>query len=311
MPEFRGLTLKHLRAHEATVRHSSVTAAARELLVTPPAITSQLKVLENLVGAPLFDRTKEGFVPTDVGEALLEAAHDIDQLLERTQIKIAALQAGLRGIVVFAAVSTAKYIAPRIVAKFQEQHPDISVRLMIGNRQDILRGLERNEFDVLLMGRPPGHLDIAASVLCDHPHIVVVAPDHPMAGKKHIAPSDLVGERFLSREQGSGTRLLMEKFLARVSARPTLDVVDMGTNETIKQSVMAGLGIAFLSAHTCMSELVDGRLVALRVTGLPLIRQWHLIHRSDRPTSSASQTFESFVLDNRADLVPRLPKMAP
>jgi LysR family transcriptional regulator, low CO2-responsive transcriptional regulator len=308
MPDFRSLTLKHLRAHEATVRLGSVTAAARELLVTPPAITSQLKSLENLAGAPLYDRSVDNFVPTAVGQVLLDCAEDIDRLIGRTDAKIAALRSGAVGAVVFAAVSTAKYIAPTIVARFQAAHPDMSVKLVIGNRQEIVRGLENNEFDVLLMGRPPTHVPLESSLLCDHPQIVVAPPEHALAKKKHLTPSDLVGERFLSRESGSGTRELMERFLARVSARQSLEVVEMGTNETIKQAVMAGLGIAFLSAHTCVAELSDRKLIVLPVAGLPIVRQWYLIHRSDREVSTAAQIFEDFVLKNKKQLIPDVPK---
>lgn len=306
MVDFRALTLKHLRAHEATVRLGSVTAAARELLVTPPAITSQLKSLENLVGAPLYDRSVEGFVPTSIGKVLLEAGGDVDHLLARAHDKVSALRAGATGVVVFAAVSTAKYIAPSLVAAFQAAHARISVKLVIGNRRDILRGLENNEYDVLLMGRPPEHPPIKSSVLCDHPHIIVVPPDHPLAKRKLLAPSDLAGERFLCREHGSGTRLLMDKFLARVSPRHALDVVEMGTNETIKQSVMAGLGIAFLSAHTCIDELKDKKLKALRISGLPLVRKWHLIHRADRELSQAACVFEDFILKKKKKLIPKI-----
>lgn len=304
MPDLRGLTLKHLRAHEATVRHGSVTAAARELLVTPPAITSQLKSLESLVGAPLYDRSQDGFAPTDVGQALLEAADDISNLIDRTHSKVAALRSGASGSIVFGAVSTAKYIAPSIVARFQAEHPDISVKLVIGNRSDIVRGIDRNEYDVLLMGRPPQHVPLHSMLLSDHPHVIVAPPTHRLALKKKIKESELAGERFLSREQGSGTRMLMERLLARIATRQTLDVVEMGTNETIKQAVIAGLGIALISAHTCLSEIQDGRLVSLNVDGMPIIRQWYIVHRSDRELSKAAAVFEAFVSGKREELVP-------
>lgn len=306
MADLRGLTLKHLRAHEATVRHGSVTAAARELLVTPPAITSQLKSLEAMVGAALYDRTRDGFVPTEIGRALLEAAIDIEKLVARTGARLRALQSGAAGSIIFGVVSTAKYIAPRLVARFQAANPDISVKLVIGNRSEILRGLDHNEYDVLLMGRPPEHVPLEAKLLCDHPHVIIAAPDHPLAVCKSIEESRLAHERFLSREHGSGTRLLMERLLARVSPRQPIDVIEMGTNETIKQAVMAGLGIAFISAHTCMTELAEGKLVALRVNGLPIVRQWYIVHRSDRDVPMATRVFEAFVADNSAELIPRL-----
>lgn len=306
MPDLRGLTLKHLRAHEATARHGSVTAAARELLVTPPAITSQLKSLEGMVGAPLYDRSQEGFVPSEIGQALLEAAVDIDHLVQKTQARLDALKSGATGSVIFGAVSTAKYIAPRIVAKFQAAHPDIGIKLIIGNRSEIIRGLEHNEYDALLMGRPPQNVPLEATLLSDHPHIVVAPPGHPLAERSQIDVRELADQRFLSREHGSGTRLLMERLLTKVAPREVLDVVEMGTNETIKQAVMAGLGIAFISAHTCLSELEDGKLIELQIEGLPVIRQWYIVHRKDREIPRAAEIFEEFVVKGRDKLVPRL-----
>ena len=307
MPDLRSLTLKHLRAHEATLRTGSVTAAARELLVTPPAITSQLKLLEALVGAPLFDRSLDGFVPTEIGRLLLATARDVDRLVKTTNSQIIALRSGATGSLVFGAVSTAKYIVPGMVARFQAAHPGISVRLVIGNREDIIHGLERNEFDVLIMGRPPQHLPLVATVLADHPHIVIASSTHRFAGSSNVEPEDLVGERFLSREPGSGTRLSMERFLGRIAIGRAWDIVEMGTNETIKQSVMVGLGIAFISAHTCLAELESGKFAVLKITGLPIVRQWQLIRRSDREASKAAEAFSQFIVEHRKELIPRLP----
>jgi len=305
MPDLRALTLKHLRAHEATVRHGSVTAAARELLVTPPAITAQLKALEDLIGAPLYDRSHDGFVPTEIGGLIVRATDDIERLMSKLQAEILALQTGAKGSVVFGAVSTAKYIIPSIVAQFHAAHPDITVRLVIGNREDILRGLDYNEFDLLVMGRPPEHVPLHATVLADHPHIVIAAPTHPLAALGIVEAEQLRRERFLSRESGSGTRMLMERFLARISPDSPVEVVDMGTNETIKQAVMAGLGIALISRHTCIAELEADKLVALPVAGLPIVRQWYLIRRADREPTAATRILAEFITHNSVRLMPR------
>jgi DNA-binding transcriptional LysR family regulator len=306
MADLRALTLKQLRAHEATVRHGSVTSAARELLVTPPAITAQLKSLEDLVGSPLYHRAGEGFAPTEVGRVILKLAEEVELLVGQAQQKCLALAAGATGTITLGAVSTAKYIVPAIVARFRALHPDISVQLVIGNREDIIRGLERNHYDVLIMGRPPDHLRLDARVIGDHPHIIIAWPGHPLAARPALEPSDLAGERFLSREVGSGTRLLMERLLVRIGQDKPVETIEMGTNETIKQSVMAGLGVAFISAHTCLSELADGKLVALRIKGLPLVRHWHVLHRADRDLSRAAGLFEAFVLESWPKLVPPL-----
>ncbi len=179
--------------------------------------------------------------------------------------------------------------------------------MVIGNREDIIRGLERNEFDVLIMGRPPQHLPLVATVLADHPHIVIASSTHRLAGSANVEPEELVGERFQSREPGSGTRPSMERFLGRIAIRLAWDIVEMGTNETIKQSVMVGLGIAFISAHTCLAELETGKFSVLKVAGLPIVRQWQLIRRSDREASKAAEVFSKFIIEHRKELIPRLP----
>ncbi len=304
MTDLRSLTLKHLRAHEATARLGSVSEAAAELNVTPPAITAQLKSLEALIAQPLLDRADGSFQATPAGQVLVDTACSIERLLTHAKARLSALQAGATGVVVFAAVSTAKYIVPRIVAAFEAAHPEIRVRLVIGNRREMQAGLLANEYDLVLSGRPPTHVPIETAYLCDHPHILIAPPESPLAARRKLAPANLAGQRFLSREPGSGTRLIMESFLATLPASPEVDLTEMDSNETIKQAVMAGMGIAVISAHTCLYELEMKKLVALPVTGFPIVRQWHLIHRSDRPVASATWVFRQFVLSNRDGLLP-------
>ena len=304
MPDLRSLTLKQLRALASTVQHGTVTGAAKALCVTPPAVTTQLKLLEKSVDAPIFDRSAEGFTPTEIGRELLQTARNIEKLIARMRDRIEALGSGAAGSVTFAAVSTSKYFAPSIVAQFQDHHPDIRVKLVIGNRKEIITGLEHNEYDLALMGRPPDHLPLVSEVLSDHPQILIAPAGHRLVGRK-ILPEDLLKETFLAREPGSGTRLLMERFFEMIASGRTFDIVEMGTNETIKQAVMVGLGIAFISAHTCQAELAAGKLAALSVTGLPLIRQWFLTHRLDQTLTTAAEVFRAFTLAHRQELFPR------
>lgn len=303
--DLRSLTLKQLRALTETASRGSVTAAARSLHVTPPAITIQLKLIEDCVALPLLDRSADGFLPTPAGRVLLEAAEAVDIALTRARESIEALRSGAAGAIAFAAVSTAKYFAPAIVAEFVARHPSIRVKLVIGNRSEIVAGLERGAYDILLMGRPPDHVPIVSTPLGDHPHIVIAAARHRLAGARSLLVRDLVRERFLAREIGSGTRLLMERLLGRGGTGHAIDIIEMGTNETIKQAVMAGLGIAMISAHTCLAELADGRLVALDVRGFPVVRQWFLLHRADRSLSPAAALLQQFLLDRSSALVPR------
>lgn len=299
----RGLSLKQLRALSATVRNGSVTGAARELGVTPPAITNQLKLLEDSAGAALFDRASEGFAPTGVGLELLAAAETIENTINQCGERIAALRSGAAGSVVFAAVSTAKYFAPAIVAALQRAYPTLRVKLVVGNRSEIIEGLERSAFDLTIMGRPPEHVPLASALIGDHPHILIAPPDHRLRNVSNITATELARERILAREEGSGTRLLMQRFLERLGETHRFDIIPMGTNETIKQAVMAGLGLSLISAHTCLAELTEGRLVPLRAPGLPIVRQWFLVHRTDRELSAAAERVRAFVVESRSSLL--------
>jgi DNA-binding transcriptional LysR family regulator len=307
MPDFRALTRRQLRALSATVERGSVSGAAVALGVTPPAISTQLKLLEDMVGAPLFHRdSATPFAPTEVGAEILALAQDFERRAARAGERVDALIAGATGSVAFGVVSTGKYLAPYFVAAFNRAFPDIRVTLEIGNREEIIAGLERDEFDVAMMGRPPAHLRVETATLGDHPHILIAPPGHRLETDNEILAEDLVEERFLAREPGSGTRILMERFLARLGGGRPFNVVEMGTNETIKQSVMAGLGLAIISAHTCRMELADRHLIALPVTGLPLVRQWFLLTRVEPAPSRAALKFRDFFIANKAALWPKV-----
>jgi DNA-binding transcriptional LysR family regulator len=304
MVDLRSLSLKQLRAFAATIRTGSVTQAAKALFVTPPAVTTHLKSLEKIVGQSIYEKNPDGPEPTEVGRELLEAADEIEKVIDRTRGRIEALASGATGSVILGVVSTGKYFAPGIVARFKRDHPEIRVRLAIGNRTEIIKGLERREYDLLIMGRPPAHVAVEREVLGDHPHVLVAAPDHPLVGDPEILPEDLLRETFLAREEGSGTRLLMTRFLDRIGGGRSFNMVEMGTNETIKQAVMAGLGIAIISAHTCHSELAEGKLATLQAEGLPLVRQWFLIHRRDRALTKAAEVLRQFITDHKGEILP-------
>jgi DNA-binding transcriptional LysR family regulator len=307
MADLRGLSWKQLRALAATVERGSVTGAAQALSVTPPAVSIQLKQLEEMVGAPIFQReTATPFAPTEIGAELLAMARDFERLSERTRARVDSLLSGATGSLVFGVVSTGKYLAPYFVAAFGREHPGIRVKLAIGNREEVIRGLENDDYDIAMMGRPPAHIRVEVSPLGDHPHVLVAAPGHRLSGDPQILAEDLFGEKFLAREQGSGTRVLMERFLERIGSGRPFDIVEMGTNETIKQSVMAGLGIAIISAHTCQAELASGHLIPLRVSGLPLVRQWFLLNGGDHTMTIAARKFRDFILGKRAELWPRI-----
>ncbi len=299
------ITLKQLRALDAAIREGTISGAAQSLSVTPPAVTMQMRLLEETVGLPLVERTNAGLRPTDAGQVVLDAVHRCEAALEACGDALDALKGTGGGRVIVGVVSTAKYFAPRALAAFARAHPGVDVRLSVGNRGETVAALQDYELDFAVMGRPPDGFEVDRAVIGDHPHVIIAPPDHPMAARKSIAIADLAGETFLLREEGSGTRLLMRRLFAEVGLDPTIGM-EIGSNETIKQAVMAGLGVALISAHTIAPELSDGRLAMLKVDGLPVMRQWFVVKRRSKELLPASQALWDFMAVSGAEFLPGL-----
>ncbi|HHL43895.1 MAG TPA: LysR family transcriptional regulator, partial [Hellea balneolensis] len=215
MSLIRDLTFKQIRAYEAVVRTASITRAAEELCVTPPAISSQIKTLKHLVGTEILTREQDGLKPTQAGLEILALHERIMSAINTSAQKLDAIKSGKAGDVGIAVVSTGKYYAPHIFSAFMAAYPDIKLRPMIGNRRMVLSALENRSADLAIMGRPPARLDVEATTLGDHPNILIAAPDHPLAHAKNIKPEQLLKHTLLLREMGSGTRMLARRFMDR------------------------------------------------------------------------------------------------
>ncbi|ABL69791.1 MULTISPECIES: LysR family regulator CbbR [Paracoccus] len=297
MARINAVTLRQLRVLRAVIDSGSLTGAAGLLSLSPPAIHSQLRALEDLLGAPMVIRGEHGaFLATEEGRAVLEAEAQIAIALETCARRVAALQSGHTGNVSLGVVSTGKYFAPRLVADLRRALPEVEVTLRIGNRDAVIQWLTSRALDLAIMGRPPRSPAVLAEPIGPHPHIIVAPPDHPLAAADPALPQDLLAETYLAREPGSGTRILMTRFLDRIGDGTPWRMVEMGTNETIKQAVIAGLGIALISQHTVTEELRAGRLVALKAAGLPIQRNWFIIRREDMALSPAGQRVHDHVL---------------
>lgn len=299
----RGVTLKQLRALRAVAETGSVTAAARELFVTAPAISMQIRQFEQLAGLPLLERAGDRFVLTSAGREALRAARTVDAAIDELETTLETLRGGVAGRVSVGLVSTAKYFAPRIVGAFAKTHPGVKVSMTVGNREQMLHALRDFSIDIAIMGRPPEDQSCVADPIGDHPHLIVAEPGHRLARRRRCDPALLAEETFVVREPGSGTRSLMERFLEQSKVAPRYGL-EIDSNETIKQAVMAGLGVAFISAHTVAAELADGRLVKLDVRGLPVVRTWYVMRRRDRRPLPAVQAMQEFIVANRADFLP-------
>ena len=229
-------------------------------------------------------------------------------LLARHRLDMIAGRTG--GRVSIGAVSTAKYFVPFAIAAFSRLHPRIDISLSIGNRQEIRQALRGYELDFAIMGRPPPDVEVDTHLIGDHPHIIVAPRGHRLARNFGLAAVDLAHETFLTREQGSGTRMLMEQLFEATELQPTVGM-EMSSNETINQAVIAGLGIAFISAHTVATELEDGRLVALDVAGLPVVRQWFVVRRRDKVLLPPAQAMLDFLSAEGARFLPHAPARLP
>ncbi len=299
----RNVTLKQLRVLAAVVRTGSVTAAAQKLNVSPPAVTLQMQLLQDHAGLPLVERSQTGTAATDAGREVLRAIDQIETILADCSASLAAIAGQKTGTVSVGVISTAKYFAPRALGAFARAHPGIDLRLTIGNRADMIDGLNRYELDIAVMGRPPDQLDVEVDVIGDHPHVIIAPPDHKLAQARAISPKMLADEIFLVREPGSGTRGLMERFFADSGIEPRIGM-QIGSNETIKQAVIAGLGIAFISGHTIDSALATNSLAILDVEGLPIIRQWCVAHLRTRRLMPAAAAIRGFFINEARHYLP-------
>ena len=207
------------------------------------------------------------------------------------------------GRVSIGAVSTAKYFVPFAIAAFSKLHPKIDISLSIGNRQEIRQALRGYDLDFAIMGRPPADVDVDIHLIGDHPHIIIAPSGHRLALNVGLSTAELADETFLIREQGSGTRMLMEQLFSTTELQPKIGM-EMSSNETIKQAVIASLGIALISAHTVATELEDGRLVSLNVTGLPIVRQWFVLRRKDKVLLPPAQAMLDYLSIEGARFLP-------
>jgi DNA-binding transcriptional LysR family regulator len=306
----RHVTLKQLRALAAVMRTGSFAGAAELLHLTPPAITVQMRQLEEAAGLPLVERLPDGISLTEAGREVLSTVERIELALADCTTALDSLRHVGRGVVSVGVISTAKYYVPRALADFLKAQPGLELKLTFGNRREIIAALKDGHVDVAVMGRPPDELDVDAAEIGPHPHVVIAPPDHPLAAETGIAPARLETETFLLREAGSGTRGLMERLFAAHGVQPQIGL-EIGSNETIKQAVMAGLGIAFISAHTVAAEVGDGRLVILDVAGLPIERAWYVVHLRHRRLLPAPRALADFLTAHGRSYLPDCPKAPP
>ena len=292
--------LHRLRLFRAVARSLSFTAAARELAIAQPAVSHQIRSLEEELGVRLFMRHGRSVTLTDVGEVLLETVDDVVHRLDDGARAMSEVQAGLRGSVDITADTTAGiYVVPAALGALHRARPTIEISLRVENRRSVIRRLIDRVCDLAVMADPPPEIDCDVAPFLLDRLVVIAALDHPLVGRPAVAAEALAGERFLVREQGSGTRAAMERFFARIG-RPVAPAMEFGSTGAIKQAVAAGLGVAVVSRWAVDMELALARLAILDVAGFPIERRWSVVNLRARHLSAAASIARAFLTDYAA-----------
>jgi len=291
----KNLSLRQLQVFDAVGETLSFSAAAERLGITQPAVSMLMRQLEADAGVPLTLRQGRRLDLTAAGTMLLQRGRAIIEQMRAVDESLASLKSGTRGHLHLGVVSTANYFAPRLLTEFQRRVPGVSFKLSVARRDEILAMLKDHRIDVAIAGHPPGEADVEAETFARHPHCIVAAPEHRMVGRRRIAWQDLRDEPFIFREAGSATRQFLEHLLQAQSLAVNV-TIELAGNETVKQAVMAGMGVSFMSAHAVQVELEAGRMVVLDVVDMPKWLDWCLLHRRDSQLGGLSAAFREFVL---------------
>lgn len=291
------VTLRQLRTFESVARLSSFSRAAKELHVSQPTVSKQIRLLHEQIGLPLIEQLGKKIFLTEAGEKLYATCAEWLDTWGRFEQNIADLKGVKQGRLRITAVTTTKYFMPRILGPFCSQFPGIDVALEVLNRDRLLERLARNQDDLYIMGVPPEDLDIEYEPFMENPLVVLAPASHPMAKRKNIPLTDLANEPFVVREQGSGTRLTIERLYQEHNM--TLKIrMELGSNEAIKQAVAGGLGLALLSQSTLNLDSNQSDVIALDVQNFPLRRFWNVVHPKGKQLSVVADTFLNFLQDN-------------
>jgi len=297
------ITLRQLTVFEAVARHLNFTRAAEELFLTQPAVSMQIKQLEEQVGQPLFEQMGKKIYLTEPGKEVYRYSLAIASQLNEMQMVLAEMKGLQHGKLTLTVASTANYFVPTLLGVFSQRHKGVTVDIDVTNRENLLKALAANTTDFAIMGQPPEGLELEAQPFMENPLVVLAAPDHALAVKRNIPLKKLAEETFIMRERGSGTRAARERFFAKHGGVSFSKTMEMNSNEAIKQAVQAGLGLGVLSIHTLEVELMLKRLVVLDVAGFPIMRHWYIVHRKGKRFSAIAQAFKDFVLTESETLL--------
>ena len=288
------VTLNQLAIFAEVVRQNSITKAAKILHRTQPAVSIQIKELEKRYGVTLIDIIGKKICLTAAGHELWEAYQAIDQQISSIAKKLSKRSGTLKGVFNIAIVSTAQYFIPKLLGDFRHNHTEVEIKLTVTNRANALLRLQNNLDDLVILSQLPKELKIDEKAVLDDQLVLIAATEHSLATSKNLKLSDLKNEHYLIREQGSGTRMAMEKIFKKQKFQPQI-VMELGSGEAIKQAVMANMGISLVSKMSIEQELKLRKLVILKVPNFPVKHTWYAVHLSQKTLSPITEAFLKFI----------------
>jgi DNA-binding transcriptional LysR family regulator len=301
----KNATLRQLKVFETVARHLSFSRAAEELHLTQPAVSTQIKTLEGHVGLPLFEQLGKKIYLTPGGNELLKFSSAIISQFQEAEEALTQFKGISGGRLDVAVISAGDYFFPRLLVEFARRHTGVKLNLTVHNRDELLTRLAGNQTDLAIMVRPPQGIDTVSASFAPHPYVIVAAPGHPLVGKRKIPMEVLLREPFVVREKGSDTWNSMEDGFGEHLKGLNI-AMEIRSTETIKQAVIAGMGIGFLSAHTLGQELRTGTLAVLDVQNFPVMLDWYVVHRKNKRLPPVTQAFKNFLLSDGAALIEKL-----
>ena len=288
-------TFRQLRLFLALAETGSVTAAARAMHVTQPTASMQLRELTQSVGLPLYTVVSRKVQLTDIGLELAKTARAMVSQWSAFEQAVDATQGLTRGRLRVAVVSTAKYFMPRQLGGFCKRHPAIDVSIEILNRDGVVARLREDLDDLYIMSMPPTDLMLQDDVFMSNPLVVVAPTGDRLLKRGKLTLQELVAERFILRESGSGTRMAVDQHFRRVRFNPKVRL-ELGSNEAIKEAVAGGLGLGVISSHALHGRAREHGVVVLPVAGFPIPSQWHIVHPAARALSPIAAAFKAQLL---------------
>ncbi len=298
----KNLTLRQIRIFLSASKHMSFTRAAEELHISAPAISLQIKEMEDDMGVHLFTRENRKVALTSAGEYFLLYARRVSSTLNEANTMMERFRGTQFRHLKIGMVSTAEYFLPQMLAEFKKDYPNLQVRIEIRNRPQLIELLRDGEIDIALMGRPPKEIDTRVEPFASNPHVFIASPQNPLAGKLNVAAEALTEFEIIARELRSGTRAIMKNYFAEHNISPIVSM-EMSSNEAIKQAVIANLGISFVSLHTIGQELASNKIALLDIQDTPIMRTWHVVALSKRNASQAAEAFRYFMLEKGSEML--------